>query len=109
MNRFLSEIQGKYTKIVKNANLIGFLNRLAVSFNLTDSQPLDTMTHVILHSLLYKILILSMVINVMGSRLLSYRKKHVVEDDVLFTNHHQWRSWSATISHREDMVQAGCD
>ena len=41
MNRFLSEIQGKYMKIVKNANLIGFLNRLAVSFNLTDSQPLD--------------------------------------------------------------------
>ena len=24
---------------------------------------------------------------VTGSRLLSYRKKHVVEDDVLFTNH----------------------
>ena len=21
----------------------------------------------------------------------------------------QWRSWSATIPHREDMVQAGCD
>ena len=26
----------------KNANLIGFLNRLSVSFNLTDSQPLDS-------------------------------------------------------------------
>ena len=25
----------------KNANLIGFLNRLAVSFHLTDIQPLD--------------------------------------------------------------------
>ena len=41
MNLFLSEIQGRYTKIVKTANLIGFLNWLAVSFNLTDSQPLD--------------------------------------------------------------------
>ena len=41
MNRFLSEIQGKYMKIVKNANLTGFLNRLAVSLILTDSQPLD--------------------------------------------------------------------
>ena len=30
MNQFLSEIQEKYTKIVKSANLIGFLNRLAV-------------------------------------------------------------------------------
>ena len=42
MNQFLSEIQEKYTKILKSANLIGFLNRLAVSFNLTDSQPLDS-------------------------------------------------------------------
>ena len=31
MNRFLLEILKKYTKIVKIANLIGFLNRLAVS------------------------------------------------------------------------------
>ena len=36
MNQFLSEIYEKYTKIVKNANLIGFLNRLAIFFNLTD-------------------------------------------------------------------------
>ena len=41
MNRFLLEIIKKYTKIVKSANLIGFLNQLAVSFNLTDSRPLD--------------------------------------------------------------------
>ena len=33
------------------------------------------------------ILILARPINVMGLRLLSYRKKHVVEDNVLFTNH----------------------
>ena len=33
MNRFLPEIHEKYTKIVKSANLIGFLNRL-VSFTL---------------------------------------------------------------------------
>ena len=26
-------------------------------------------------------------VSVTGSRLLSYQKKHVVEDDVLFTNH----------------------
>ena len=31
MNRFLPEIHEKYTKIVKSANLIGFLNQLAVS------------------------------------------------------------------------------
>ena len=43
-----SEIQGKYTKIVKNANLIGFLNRLAISFNLTDSQPLDIISYLFL-------------------------------------------------------------
>ena len=41
MNQFLSEIHEKYKKIVKSAHLIGFLNRLAVSFNLTYSQPLD--------------------------------------------------------------------
>ena len=41
MSQFLSEIQEKYTKIVKSANLIGFLNRLAVLRTLTDSQPLD--------------------------------------------------------------------
>ena len=29
MNRFQVEIQEKYTKIVKTATLIGFLNRLA--------------------------------------------------------------------------------
>ena len=31
MSQFLSEIQEKYMKIVKSANLIGFLNGLAVS------------------------------------------------------------------------------
>ena len=36
MNQFLSEIHEKYTEIVKNANLIGFLNRLAKTSNLTD-------------------------------------------------------------------------
>ena len=40
-------------------------------------------------------------------------EKHIVEDGVLFTNHlagkFQQRSWSATIPHREDMVQTGCD
>ena len=44
-------------------------------------------------------------------------EKHVVEDDILFTNHlvgkkgrkFQQRLRSATIPHREDMVQAGCD
>ena len=42
MNQFLSEIHEKYTKIVKRANLIGFLNWLAVSFNLTDKSTLDS-------------------------------------------------------------------
>ena len=44
MGQFLSEVQEKYTKIIKSANLIGFLNRLAVLRTLrtlTDSQPLD--------------------------------------------------------------------
>ena len=41
MNQFLSEIHEKYTKIVKSANLIGFLNRLVFPLNLIDSQPLD--------------------------------------------------------------------
>ena len=31
MNQFLSEIYEKYTKIVKSANLIGFLKQLVVS------------------------------------------------------------------------------
>ena len=35
-------MQNEPIVIVKNANLIGFLNRLAISFNLTNSQPLDT-------------------------------------------------------------------
>ena len=42
MNQFLSEIQEKYMKIVKSANLIGFLNRLVYPSILTDSQPFDT-------------------------------------------------------------------
>ena len=45
MSQFLSEMQEKYTKILKNANLIGFLNRLAKISKwskLTDSQPLDS-------------------------------------------------------------------
>ena len=42
MNTFLWEIHEKYMKIVKSANLIGFLNRLAKMKNLTDSQPLDS-------------------------------------------------------------------
>ena len=41
MNRFQVEIQEKYTKLVKSATLIGFLNRLAKISKLTDSQPLD--------------------------------------------------------------------
>ena len=47
MNRFLLEILEKYTKIIKSANLIGFLNRLAVSTSFAyfghkpSSQPLD--------------------------------------------------------------------
>ena len=36
MNQFLSEILEKYTKIVKSANLIWFLNQLAKTSNLTD-------------------------------------------------------------------------
>ena len=37
MNRFSSEIHEKYMKIVKNANLIEFLNQLALDINI---QPL---------------------------------------------------------------------
>ena len=33
-------------KIVKNANLTGFLNQLAVSFNLTDTQPLTKIVEI---------------------------------------------------------------
>ena len=42
-------------------------------------------------------------------------EKHMVEDDVLLqiiwweNKGFQQRSWGATIPHREDMVQAGCD
>ena len=42
-------------------------------------------------------------------------KKHVVEDDVLFTNYlaenrgFRQRLWGAAIMRGEDMVQAGCD
>ena len=42
-------------------------------------------------------------------------EKHVVENDVLFTNHlagngkSQLRLWSAAVPHGEDVVQAGCD
>ena len=44
-----------------------------------------------------------------------FQEEHVGEDDILFTNHlvgnkkFQWRSWSATILHKKNMVQAGCD
>ena len=48
MNQFLSEIQEKYTKIVKNANLIGFLNRLVFPPTLTNSQPLDSLRYLFL-------------------------------------------------------------
>ena len=48
MNQFLSEIQEKYTKIVKNAILIGFLNRLVFPPTLTDSQPLDSLRYLFL-------------------------------------------------------------
>ena len=42
MSQSLSEIHEKYIKIVKRANLVGFLNRLVFPSILTDSQPLDT-------------------------------------------------------------------
>ena len=40
MNRFQVEIQDKYTKLVKSATLIGFLNQFAKISKLTNSQPL---------------------------------------------------------------------
>ena len=38
-------------------------------------------------------------------------EKHVVEDNVLFTNHLAGKKWilADVIPHGEDMVQAGCD
>ena len=41
MSQFLSEIQEKYMKIVKSANLIGFLSQLVFPSILTNSQPPD--------------------------------------------------------------------
>ena len=41
MNQLLSEIHEKYMKIIKSANLIGFLTDWSKWRNLTDSQPLD--------------------------------------------------------------------
>ena len=42
MSRFLSEIQGKYTKLAKIIKISISFNRLAFPANLTESQPLDT-------------------------------------------------------------------
>ena len=42
MNRFLSEIQGKYMKLAKIVKISISFNRLVFPANLTDSQPLDT-------------------------------------------------------------------
>ena len=53
--------------------------------------------------------------NVMGSRLLSYRKNMWLRTMCCLqiswqeNRKFQQRSWSATFPHREDMVQAGCD
>ena len=54
-------------------------------------------------------------ITVMGLRLLSYRKntwlRTIYYLQIIWHENRkfQQRSWSATIQHREDMVQAGCD
>ena len=54
-------------------------------------------------------------IYVTGSRLLSYRKNTWLRTvcclQIIWWENKkfQQRSWSATIPHREDMVQAGCD
>ena len=54
-------------------------------------------------------------INVKGSRLLSYRKNTWLRTmcylQIIWWENKKFhqRSWSATILHREDMVQAGCD
>ena len=53
--------------------------------------------------------------NVTGSRLLSYQKNmwlrmiYCLEIIRQENRKLQWRSWSVTIPHREDRVQAGCD
>ena len=55
------------------------------------------------------------IVNVMGSRLLLYQKSTLLRmmcclQIIWWENKKfQQRSWSATILHREDMVQAGCD
>ena len=41
MNQFLSEIYEKYTKIVKSANWIGFLNWLAKINNIELIEPIS--------------------------------------------------------------------
>ena len=52
---------------------------------------------------------------VMGSRLLLYWKnmwlkmKYCLQIIWRENRKFQWRSWSATIPHRKDMVQAGCE
>ena len=52
---------------------------------------------------------------VKGSRLLSYRKNTWLRTMCCLqiirweNKKFQWRSWSATILHREGIVQAGCD
>ena len=58
---------------------------------------------------------LSFSCNVTGSRLLLYQKNTWLRmmcclQIIWWENKKfQWRSWSATILHKEDMVQAGCD
>ena len=53
MNRFLSEIHEKYTKIVKSANLIGFLNRLAKTSNLTDKSTPWQYPYLVTYQMMY--------------------------------------------------------
>ena len=54
-------------------------------------------------------------INVIGLRLLSYRKNMWLRTmcclQIIWQENRksQWRSWSAAILHGEDVVQAGCD
>ena len=55
------------------------------------------------------------IVNVTGSRLLSYQKNTWLRTiyclQIIWQENRksQWRSWSATILCWEDMVQAGCD
>ena len=84
----------------------------------SESEDTDTEMNVVEESTLRNVSVVSTrqsCINVTGSNLLC--KQHIVLNHMFFRcesssrkiRGFQWRSWSATIPHRENIIQAGCD